>query len=152
MTEFILILVAYLLGSVPFGLILARLFGGTDLRKVGSGGTGATNAGRVLGTGGFVAVWLLDMGKAMLSVWLGLMFVGDNFGAFLGLIAIIGHCFPIWLQFRGGKGVSALFGSVIMINPFIFMVSGIEWLIVATITGYSSLGAIVCFFVMGFLG
>ena len=148
----ILLLIAYGLGSIPFGWLLVRLMGKGDIRNVSSGGTGATNVARVIGMPGFIATWVFDMAKTAAAVLLGAHFVSPTFGALCGFVAIVGHCFPIWLKFHGGKGNSGMFGAVIAINPLIFVVIGIEWLMVAVATGYSSAGAIVGFLVMPFLG
>jgi len=140
------------LGSIPFGLLLVKFMGKGDLRKVGSGNIGTTNAGRVLGMGGFLAVFVLDAAKAGAAVWLGTRFVSPVFGALCGFVAIVGHCFPVWLKFKGGKGNASMFGVLLTVNPIIFAVIGIEWLLVAATTKYSSLGAVVGFLVMPFLG
>lgn len=152
MIYIILLLVSYLLGSIPFGWLLIRIIGKGDIRKIGSGGTGATNVARVLGLGGFVGVWVLDMVKAAAAVWMGAHFVSPVFGALCGFIAIVGHCFPVWLNFKGGKGNASMFGVLLAINPLTFLVIGIEWLLVAATTKYSSLGAIVGFLIMPILG
>ncbi|MCL1785994.1 MAG: glycerol-3-phosphate 1-O-acyltransferase PlsY [Alphaproteobacteria bacterium] len=148
----ILLTISYLLGSIPFGLLLTRLAGKGDIRKVGSGGTGATNVMRV---GGFKlagATWILDMAKAMLAALLGWYFVGHDFGAFCGAAAVAGHIFPIWLSFKGGKGISPMLGFVLATNPIIFAASGLNWLIIALGTGYSSGGSLVVLTILPFLG
>lgn len=147
-----LILISYLLGSVPFGLIVAKAFNKGDLRKVGSGNIGATNVMRVGGLRLAGLVWLLDMAKAVIAVLLGRFFVGDIFAVWCGFAAIFGHCFPIWLRFRGGKGISSLFGVLLAFNPLLFIICGLEWLIVALGSGYSSLGAIVVFCLLPVFG
>lgn len=146
------IIISYLLGSIPFGLIIAKLFNKGDIRKVGSGNIGATNVMRVGGLRLAGLVWLLDMFKAIVAVLIGRYVGGDVFAVWCGFAAIVGHCFPIWLNFHGGKGVSALFGVMLAMNPILFIICGIEWLIVALGTGYSSAGALVVFFVMPLLG
>lgn len=97
-------------------------------------------------------IWILDMLKAIIAVWLGAYFIGETFGALLGFIAIVGHCYPVWLKFKGGKGNSSMFGVLLAVSPLSFVVVGIEWLIVALTTGYSSAGAITGFLIMPFLG
>ena len=141
----ILLIISYLLGSIPMGLLLTRLAGRGDLRKVGSGNIGATNVMRVGGLRMAALAWALDMLKVILSVIIGRAFGDLGFGAWCGVAAIVGHCFPIWLGFRGGKGVSGLFGMILAISPLSFVFIGIEWLIVALTSGYSSLGALVVF-------
>lgn len=146
------IIISYLLGSIPMGLLLTRLAGKGDLRQVGSGNIGATNVMRVGGLRLAGLTWLLDMAKAVVAVFLGRAIAGDAFAAWCGFAAIIGHCYPVWLRFRGGKGISSLFGVLLAINPILFIVCGIQWLIVALASGYSSLGAVVAFCFMPVLG
>jgi len=146
------ILCSYLLGSIPFGLIMSKLFNKGDIRKVGSGNIGATNVMRVGGLRLAGLVWMLDMLKAIIAVLVGRYVGGDIFAVWCGFIAVIGHCFPIWLKFHGGKGVSCLFGVLIAVNPILFVVCGVCWLIVALGTGYSSAGALVAFVLMPVLG
>lgn len=148
----IALIISYLLGSIPMGLVFTRLMGRGDLRKVGSGNIGATNVMRVGGLRMAGAVWLLDMAKAVAAVLLGQAIGGVAFGAWCGFVAIIGHCYPVWLRFHGGKGISSLFGVLMATNPLLFIICGIEWLIVALSSGYSSLGAIVVFCLMPILG
>ena len=146
------LIVSYLLGSIPFGLLMAKLFNKGDLRKVGSGNIGATNVMRVGGLRLAGLTWILDMLKAIIAVFIGRYVGGDAFGAWCGFAAVIGHCFPVWLKFHGGKGVSSLFGVLLAINPILFVVEGLEWLIVALGTGISSAGAMVVFCLMPILG
>ncbi len=148
----ILIIISYFLGSIPFGILVTKFFNKGDLRKVGSGNIGATNVMRVGGLRLAGLTWLLDMAKAIIAVLLGRYFVGASFGVWCGFIAIVGHCFPIWLKFHGGKGISALFGVLLAVNPLLFIICGIEWLIVALGTGFSSAGATVVFCLMPILG
>ena len=149
---FLAILASYLLGSVPMGLILTRIMGRGDLRKVGSGNIGATNVMRVGGLRMAGLVWLLDMAKAVAAVFIGNYVGGAAFGAWCGFAAIVGHCYPVWLSFRGGKGISSLFGVLLAINPLAFVGCGIVWLCVALSSGYSSLGAVAAFCLMPVLG
>lgn len=146
------IIIAYLLGSVPMGLIVTKIAGKGDLRRVGSGNIGATNVMRVGGLRMAGLVWLLDMAKAIVAVYIGKYVGGAAFGAWCGFVAVVGHCYPLWLRFHGGKGISSLFGVLLAINPLLFVIVGIEWLVVALGVGYSSLGAIVAFCVMPILG
>ncbi len=146
------ILISYLLGSIPMGLILTKLMGKGDLRKVGSGNIGATNVMRVGGLRMAAVTWILDMLKAIVAVLIGGSVAGAVFGAWCGFAAIVGHCYPIWLKFHGGKGISSLFGVLLITNPLAFIICGVEWLIVALSSGYSSLGAVVAFCLMPILG
>ena len=97
-------------------------------------------------------VWILDMAKAAAAVFLGKYIAGDAFGAWCGFAAIVGHCFPVWLKFRGGKGISSLFGVLLSVSPMSFAVCGIEWLVVALTSGISSLGAVIVFCLIPVLG
>ena len=152
MLYFFFFIVSYLLGSIPFGLLVAKVFNKGDLRKVGSGNIGATNVMRVGGLRLAGLTWILDMLKAIIAVLIGRYVGGEAFGAWCGFIAIVGHCFPVWLGFHGGKGVSSLFGVLLAVNPILFVVEGIEWLIVALGTGFSSAGALVAFCLMPVFG
>ena len=136
---------AYLMGSIPMGLLLCRVTGHGDLRKVGSGNIGATNVLRVGGLRLAIVAWLLDMAKVVGAYFLGKYLFGDVWAAWCGALALFGHCFPIWLKFQGGKGISCLFGLMLVVNPLIFVFTGIEWLIVVFVSKYSSLGAIFVF-------
>jgi glycerol-3-phosphate acyltransferase PlsY len=146
------ILISYLLGSIPMGLVLTKLMGKGDLRKVGSGNIGATNVMRVGGLRMAGLVWLLDMAKAIAAVFIGKYIAGDAFGAWCGFAAIVGHCYPVWLKFKGGKGISSLFGTLLAVSPMSFAICGIEWLLVALTSGKSSLGATVVFCLIPVLG
>lgn len=146
------IIISYLLGSIPFGLIIAKIFNKGDIRRVGSGNIGATNVMRVGGLRIAGLVWLMDMAKAIVAVLIGRYVSGEVFAAWCGFVAIVGHCFPVWLRFHGGKGISALFGIMLAINPILFIICGIEWLIVALGTGFSSLGATVVFCLIPIFG
>ncbi|MBQ1997793.1 MAG: glycerol-3-phosphate acyltransferase, partial [Alphaproteobacteria bacterium] len=116
MVNFIGIIISYLFGSVPMGLILTKIVGKGDLRKVGSGNIGATNVMRVGGLRMAGLVWILDMAKAIAAVFLGKYIAGEAFGAWCGFAAIVGHCYPIWLKFKGGKGISSLFGVLLAVS------------------------------------
>lgn len=154
MVNFIGIIISYLFGSVPMGLILTKIVGKGDLRKVGSGNIGATNVMRVGGLRMAGLVWILDMAKAIAAVFLGKYIAGEAFGAWCGFAAIVGHCYPIWLKFKGGKGISSLFGVLLAVSPISFLTCGALWLIVALSSGISSFGALFVFCyipVLGFL-
>ena len=148
----IIIFLSYLLGSIPFGLILSKIFKKGDLRKIGSGNIGATNAMRAGGFKLAFFVWLFDMLKAFVAVKIAIYFLGIYWGVFCGVLAILGHMFPLWLKFKGGKGVSCMFGVILAINPFYFLIIALIWVLSVLITSYSSLSAIICFFILPFLG
>ena len=153
MTYAILLIFSYLIGSIPFGLLLVKLAGKGDIRKVGtSGGTGATNVARVLGMRGFIATWVLDMAKAVLVFMVARYFVGPDFGALCGAIAVVGHNFPVWLGFKGGKGFAPILGFILALQPIAFAAMGIIWLIVAVSSGYSSFAALVVMAVLPVFG
>ena len=147
-----ILVISYLLGSIPMGLLQTWLSGKGDLRKVGSGNIGATNVMRVGGLRLAAATWVLDMAKVVLPVFIGWHLVDMGFGAWCGFAAIVGHCFPILLRFHGGKGVSGLFGMLLAVSPLSFVFVGIEWLLVALSSGYSSLGALVVFCLVPIFG
>ncbi|MEX2035849.1 MAG: glycerol-3-phosphate 1-O-acyltransferase PlsY [Xanthobacteraceae bacterium] len=139
----IALLVGYLFGSIPFGLILTRVAGTGDIRAIGSGNIGATN---VLRTGhkGLAAVTLLgDMLKGAAAVlamnWLG----GSDAALVAGLGAVIGHVFPVWLRFKGGKGVATYIGVLIAVAWPVAAAFGVIWAAVAALTRYSSLSGLV---------
>jgi glycerol-3-phosphate acyltransferase PlsY len=103
---------AYLIGSIPFGILLAKLFGGVDVRKAGSGNIGATNVARVAGPLPGILTLVLDGVKGAAAVWLAARFTNESalWMTVAGLSALLGHCFPVWLRFRGGKGVATAAG------------------------------------------
>jgi len=133
------LLIGYLLGSVPFGLLLTRFSGAGDLRDIGSGNIGATNVLRTGRKGIAAATLLLDIGKGAAAVLIaGALFPG---GAVLGAIgAFFGHLYPIWLRFRGGKGVATLLGIALALNPICGLVFALSWIGTLAVTRISSLG------------
>jgi glycerol-3-phosphate acyltransferase PlsY len=137
-------LLAYLLGSIPFGYLIVRWQKGVDVRSTGSGSTGATNVMRNLGIIGFVATFILDVGKGILAVLLtSRLTSGDpRWIAIASVGAILGHCFPVWLKFRGGKGVATGVGVFIALAPLQVVLVLILLAIVVAITRYVSLGSI----------
>ncbi len=135
----------YLLGSVPFGLLLTRAFGAGDLRAIGSGNIGATNVLRTGRKGLAAATLLLDAGKGLAAVLLAkLLWPGfDDVGASVaGIGALIGHCYPVWLRFRGGKGVATMLGVSFALDWRIGLASALVWAAVAWLTRVSSAGGI----------
>nr|WP_052232305.1 glycerol-3-phosphate 1-O-acyltransferase PlsY [Methylobacterium sp. ZNC0032] len=140
----IALVVGYLLGSIPFGIILTRLAGGPDLRSIGSGNIGATN---VLRTGNkklAAATLVGDMLKGTVAVLVGTRFLGGPEAALAaGVGAFFGHLFPIWLRFKGGKGVATYLGVLIGVKASIALVFAAIWLSLAYLFRYSSLSALV---------
>jgi glycerol-3-phosphate acyltransferase PlsY len=144
--------IAYLIGSIPFGYLIVKLTRGDDVRQTGSGGTGATNVSRRAGKLAGIATLLLDALKGSLAVFVAARWC-DQFetnwlmaawiisGA--GVVAIVGHIFPVWLRFRGGKGVATGAGVFLMIAPFAVLGAGLVFLAVVVITRYVSLGSII---------
>lgn len=132
----------YLLGSIPFGLVVAKFGGLGDIRKIGSGNIGATNVLRTGRKGAAVATLLLDGGKGAAAVLIAHTLYGLNGAAMAGLAAILGHVFPVWLKFKGGKGVATSLG--VMLAAFwpagLAMVA--TWIVVALISRISSLSAL----------
>ncbi len=119
--------IGYLLGSIPFGVILTRLGGAGDLRSVGSGNIGATNVLRTGRKGLAAATMLLDIGKGWLAVWLvERLFPGQ--GVVAAAAAFMGHCYPVWLRFRGGKGVATLMGIVLALHWPCGLIYALVWL------------------------
>src|SRR5712664_2258976 len=136
--------VAYLLGSTPFGLLLTRLFGGGDVRKSGSGNIGATNVARVAGPLPGTLTLLFDAGKGAAAVWLAGRVSNESatWMTIAGLAALLGHCFPIWLKFRGGKGVATAAGAFFVLCPPALLGSVIVFLLVVFFWRYVSLASI----------
>ena len=133
--------ISYLMGSIPFGLILTKVFLKKDIREIGSGNIGATN---VLRTGnkliGYITL-ILDVLKAMIPV----LYIKFNFPELVyisSLSTFIGHVFPVWLKFKGGKGVATYVGILFSINYFLGIIFIVSWLIIFFISKYSSLGSI----------
>lgn len=135
--------IGYLAGSIPFGLLLAKATGQGDIRKIGSGNIGATNVLRT-GRKDIAAITLiLDAAKAGLTGWIIQSWLGVPFGYVAATAALIGHCYPIWLKFKGGKGVATFFGGLFALVWPIGIVAALVWLATAVITKYSSLGALI---------
>ncbi len=136
-------LASYLLGSVPFGMVLARLMGLGNLRDIGSGNIGATN---VLRTGNKLAAFLtllFDAGKGALAVLLATRWIGADAAQLAGLFAFLGHLFPVWLRFKGGKGVATFLGLLLAVNFWAGLAACMTWLVVAVLFRFSSLAALV---------
>lgn len=142
-TTLLSLLLGYLLGSIPFGLILTRAAGLGDIRKVGSGNIGATNVLRTGNKGLAAATLLLDALKGTVAVLLLKFTMGHQAGLWAGFAAFIGHLFPIWLGFKGGKGVATYIGVMLGAAwPLALVFSGV-WLVVALVLRYSSLAALI---------
>ena len=134
----------YLLGSIPFGLVITRLAGTGDIRQIGSGSIGATNVLRTGRKSLAAATLLLDAGKGAAAVFLGWHLVGPNAAYAAGVLAVVGHMFPVWLGFKGGKGIATGLGVLLAANWAIALICGAIWLAVAftvRISSASSLAA-----------
>jgi glycerol-3-phosphate acyltransferase PlsY len=138
-------LIAYILGSIPFGYLIVRWQRGIDVRATGSGSIGATNVMRNLGIMGFVATFILDAGKGLLAVLLvsKLTFGDPKLVAAAAFAAVFGHCFPVWLKFRGGKGVATGVGVFIALAPWQVVLVLVIFAVVVAVCRYISLGSIV---------
>jgi glycerol-3-phosphate acyltransferase PlsY len=133
---------AYLLGSIPFGLILTKLAGLGDIRSIGSGNIGATNVLRTGRKGLAAATLLLDGVKGTVAVWIGWRW-GLHGALVAALGAFLGHCFPVWLKFKGGKGVATFLGVLLGLHWPTMIAAALVWLGTAAATRYSSLAALV---------
>lgn len=147
MYEILLILLGYLYGSIPFALVIGKVFYNTDVRESGSGNLGGTNAGRVLGKKAGISVIVLDALKAIiifyLSSYLSLKFnLNPDIKYIAGLACIFGHCYPIFAEFRGGKAVSTSLGYFLCIEPLYAVVAIVVFLLVLKISKYVSLSSI----------
>jgi glycerol-3-phosphate acyltransferase PlsY len=150
MNEVLLVILAYMLGSIPTAVWISRSQFNIDIRDYGSGNAGATNTFRVLGPKWGTAVMMIDMLKGLLAVKLALMlpyyvqndFARTNFQIGLGLAAVLGHIFPLWAEFRGGKGVATLFGLVLGISPLTALGCIVVFTLVLFLTRFVSLSSI----------
>jgi acyl phosphate:glycerol-3-phosphate acyltransferase len=143
-TTVLLLLGGYLLGSIPFGIVLARLFAGADVRKSGSGNIGATNVARVAGPLPGILTLVLDTVKGGFAVWLAGRLT-DHSAAWMmlaGIAALIGHCYPVWLRFKGGKGVATALGVFAVLCLPAALSALLLFLVVVAIWRYVSLGSV----------
>ncbi len=134
--------VGYLLGSIPFGMVLAKFMGLGNLREIGSGNIGATN---VLRTGNKTAAALtlvLDAAKGAVAVLIARMFAGEDAAQIAALAAMLGHCYPVWLGFRGGKGVATFLGIMLALSWQVGLACCLAWAIAVAVSRTSSIGAI----------
>jgi glycerol-3-phosphate acyltransferase PlsY len=134
--------IAYLVGSIPFGLLLAKAGGAGDVRRIGSGNIGATNVLRTGRKGLALATLALDMLKGALPVWLAYRYFGPDMAVAAGLGAVVGHCFPLWLGFRGGKGVATAAGVMAALTPLVTLIVVTLFVVLVLLTRYVSLASI----------
>lgn len=134
---------AYLLGSVPFGIVITRALGLGDLRKIGSGNIGATNVLRTGNKGAALATLVLDAAKGGIAVLIARAMVGEDAAQLAGLTAFMGHLYPVWLGFKGGKGVATFLGTLLALAWPVGLAVCATWLVTAILTRISSLSALV---------
>lgn len=140
------IVASYLLGAVPFGLFFSKLFSGVDVRTVGSGNIGSTNVLRAAGKKAAVLTLLMDIMKGLIPVLIvKSVFQDDTITVLSGAAAVLGHNFPVYLKFKGGKGVATSYGVVLAVSPWIGSICLLIWILAAYIWRYSSLSALVSF-------
>ena len=144
MTRIIVVVIAYLLGSIPFGYLIVRRKIGADIRQTGSGGTGATNVSRRAGKTAGILTLLLDAAKGCVAVVIAQVVSGDDWMvAAAAIAALVGHIFPVWLGFRGGKGVATAVGIFAVLAPIALLCAGVIFLAIVVTTRYVSLGSII---------
>jgi len=134
---------AYLLGSVPFGIVITRALGLGDLRKIGSGNIGATNVLRTGNKGAALATLILDAAKGGVAVLIARWWFGEDAAQIAGLAAFLGHLFPVWLRFKGGKGVATFLGTLLALSWPVGLSAMATWFVMAVITRTSSIAALV---------
>lgn len=133
----------YLIGSIPFGIVITRALGLGDLRQIGSGNIGATNVLRTGNKGAALATLVLDSGKGGIAVLLAATLLEPGLAPIAGLFAFIGHCYPVWLKFRGGKGIATLLGIILALNFWAGLAACATWAVVAALTRTSSLAGMI---------
>jgi len=146
MDIFLIGIISYLMGSIPFGLVLTKIFLKKDIREIGSGNIGATNALRTGIKAIGYSTLVLDILKAVAPVIYVKIFYQD-FLYIASLCAFLGHVFPIWLKFKGGKGVATYIGFLFGLNPYIALLFLLVWLVTAFVSKYSSLGSLIAILV-----
>ena len=136
--------VAYLLGSIPFGLLVAHVLGGKDVRKAGSGNIGATNVSRVAGPFAGILTLLLDAAKGAVAVLAAARLTEGSATWMIvaGLLALLGHCYPLWLHFRGGKGVATAAGIFLVLSPLAMFSALAVFILVVVFWRFVSLGSL----------
>ncbi|MDX2034618.1 MAG: glycerol-3-phosphate 1-O-acyltransferase PlsY [Blastocatellia bacterium] len=141
------LIIAYLLGSIPFGFLIVRLKSGADVRETGSGGTGATNVSRKAGKAAGIVTLALDAVKGFAAVWVARRLTGEAGTSWVvagaAVLAVIGHCFPVWLKFKAGKGVATGLGVFLAIVPWAVLAAFAIFLGIFLRTRYVSLGSVV---------
>jgi acyl phosphate:glycerol-3-phosphate acyltransferase len=143
-TSILIPIASYLLGSIPFGLLLAKLFGGGDVRKAGSGNIGATNVARVAGPAAGILTLIFDTAKGAAAVWFAGRVTNESATWMMigGLAVLLGHCFPVWLKFKGGKGVATALGVFLALCPLAAVGAFLLFVICVAYWRYVSLGSV----------
>lgn len=144
----LVVIIAYLIGSIPFGYLIVRHRVGDDIRETGSGGTGATNVSRRAGKAAGVFTLVLDALKGSVAVLVARILVGDGpsadwMGAAAAIATLLGHIFPVWLGFRGGKGVATGVGIFFVLAPIALLCAGVLFVAIVSLTRFVSLGSII---------
>ena len=142
MNFIIVALYSYLLGSIPFGLVLTKIFLKKDIRKIGSGNIGTTNVLRTGKKSLAIATLILDLLKGYFSIVITFIYF-ENLISYSALICFIGHIFPVWLKFRGGKGVATYLGVVLALSFKFFLIFGLTWIVLSFLFRYASLSSII---------
>ena len=151
MKTVLILLLAYILGSIPFALIVGKLIGGVDIRNYGSGNLGGTNAFRVLGWKVGILVILADILKGMLATYLGCRLGNETIGILAGLVAALGHCYPLFAGFKGGKGVAVGAGIYFVLAPKVILFAAIVFSLTLFFSKYVSLSSLAGALTMGIL-
>lgn len=148
----LLLVLGYLIGSIPFSYLVARI-GGVDLRTIGSGNTGASNVWRSLGFRYFVVALVLDIVKGAVPTWIAYRVLSGTpiLAIVVGLAAILGHVYPIFMRFRGGKAVATSGGVMFAFSPVLLIASALIWSIIYKISGYPSVASLLGFVILGIL-
>ncbi|HUC54846.1 MAG TPA: glycerol-3-phosphate 1-O-acyltransferase PlsY [Candidatus Cybelea sp.] len=143
-TFFVIAFAAYLLGSIPFGLLLGKLFGGADVRKAGSGNIGATNVTRVVGPLAGILTLVFDTAKGAAAVWLAGRVTNESakWMIMAGFAVLLGHCFPVWLKCKGGKGVATALGVFLALSPLAALSALLLFILCVAYWRYVSLGSV----------
>lgn len=145
------VVLAYILGSFPTGLFIGKKFFNIDIREHGSKNIGGTNSGRVLGKKIGLLVSVIDILKVLLPTFIANIYLGVNYASIIGIFGMLGHCYPVFANFRGGKGVSSFFGIVFALNFLIGVIVVAIWKVLKHLTNYVSVASIAACFIASFI-